>query len=76
MVVKKEGNKCNYFNGDLEYFEGRNLEMEKIIFKNSEDLHVNTNTDICNFSYYHKLIYISFSFEFQLQLLKFCDSKP
>lgn len=43
MVVKKEGNKCIYFNGDLEYFEGRNLEMGKISFKNSEDLHVNTN---------------------------------
>lgn len=46
MVVKKDGNKRNYFNGDLEYFEGRNLEMGKIIFKNSEDLYVNTNIDI------------------------------
>lgn len=41
------GKECNYSNGDLEYFEGRNLEMGKIIFKNSEDLHVNANIDIC-----------------------------
>lgn len=66
MVVKKEGNKCSYSNRDLEYFEGRNLEMGQW------DLHINTNiqTSIFVILVTTTLIYISFSFEFQLRSIK------